>query len=109
MILGLSLLGIMIIILYLIYLLKRSKENRRGWKIRKTGNNYQEYAEFDSGKWRSLNFKFEMYSKEVPRHAIVIPKDWSNFPSWAQDKREVIILRLKEVLKEPTYTLLEKD
>ena len=49
-----------------------------------------------------------MYSKVVPRHAIIISKDWGIYPEWAQAKKDEIITRLKSALKDPAYTNIEK-
>jgi len=83
-------------------------ENRRGWRIRKVGNSMQQYSESFDGNWRSIEFKFEMYSKEVPRHAIIIPKEWGNYPDWARLNKKMILSRISQVFKEPQYTMIER-
>ena len=106
--LALTLLGIILILLSIVQLWKTRLEKKLGWRIRKSGNSIQ-YAELSDGNWRSVEFKFDMYSKEVPRHAIIVPKEWNHFPGWARDNQQLIIQRIRLALKEPQYTIIEKE
>jgi hypothetical protein len=97
-----------LILLFAIFIWTNYKEKKRGWKVKKGGNSKQEYLELDGNNWRSITFDCEMYSKVVPRHAIITSKDWGIYPEWAQAKKDEIITRLKSALKDPAYTNIEK-
>jgi hypothetical protein len=98
-----------IVLLLLIFVRTKYISTKRGWKIIKSGNSSKMYSELDeNNNWRSITFECKMYSKDVPRHAITISSDWSNYPEWAQERKDEIRSRLKSVLKEPAYTVIEK-
>ncbi|MDX2360161.1 MAG: hypothetical protein QNK23_05115 [Crocinitomicaceae bacterium] len=105
---GILMLTGVLIILFAIFIWTNYKAKKRGWKVKKDGNSKQQYLELDGNNWRSITFDCEMYSNDVPRHAIIISKDWEMYPEWAQDKKDEIITRLKNSLKEPAYTIIEK-
>ena len=110
MILAIAMLVGLLIVLLLVLARTSWLAKKRGWKITKSGNSLQKYSELDAkNNWRSITFECKMYSKGVPRHAIIIDQNWSNYPSWARDKKDEILLRLKRALKEPTYTFLEEN
>lgn len=107
---GFLMLGILLIVLLMISLFTRRKKQIRGWGIKKVGTSKIDYQERDSdGKWRSLTFEYEMYSAKVPRHALLVPKNWDDFPYWAHGRKQEILTRIKSTLKEPAYTYLESD
>lgn len=108
MLLGFSLLAIIIALLSIIQLFKLQKEKKRGWKIRKVGNGKIEYSELIQENWRSIEFKIELYSKVVARHAIIIPLEWNQYPEWAQENRKSILERISKQFKEPQFTIFEK-
>jgi hypothetical protein len=85
---------------------QRKKEITRGWKTRSIGNNQLLYSEWIAGEWVSIAFAIELYAKGYPRHVIYLPKNEQDWPEWAQDQRKVIIGRIKEVYKEPAYSIV---
>jgi hypothetical protein len=85
------------------------KKLKRGWKIQREAKDMHLYAELFDGEWRSIEIKSEWYSKNVPRHAIYIKRDWSSYPDWAQERKELIIQRLQEEFKPPTFTIIETN
>ena len=99
-----------LVVLLLIFARTNHVVKKRGWKIKSSGDSKKMYAELSSeNAWRSITFEWKMYAKGVTRHAIIIDKDWSCYPKWAQERRDEILSRLKSELKEPTYTFIEKD
>lgn len=97
-----------LVVLAIVKLRSSYREKNDGWKVRNTGNSIQ-YSEVDDrNNWRSVNFICDRYAKDVPRHSIIIPSDWSDYPEWAQERRDDIILRLKQRFKAPAYTFIEK-
>ena len=105
---GILMLTSVLIILFAIFIWTNYKDQKRGWKVKKEGNGNQKYLELDGNNWRSITFNCEMYSNGAPRHTIIISKDWGTYPDWAQAKKNEIITRLRSVLKEPEYTIIEK-
>ena len=107
---GLLMLAGVLVVLFVIFVWTSYKAKKRGWKVKKSGDGKQQYLELDNdNKWRAITFYCEMYSNDVPRHALIINKDWSVYPKWAQARKAEILTRLTSVLKEPTYTIIEKD
>lgn len=107
---GLLMLGSVLVFLLILFIWNRIKENKRKWKIRKRDSETRDYLELDSnGLWRQITFSCESYAKNVPRHALYIRKNWEEYPEWAQFRKEEIMTRVKSVLKEPEYTIIEKD
>ncbi|NOQ73618.1 MAG: hypothetical protein GQ574_16550 [Crocinitomix sp.] len=85
------------------------KQTKRGWKTHRNGKDAHSYSELFEGSWRSIELKSEWFSKNAPRHVIYIQKDWAFFPQWAQERKEIIISRLEQEFKPPTFTLIEID
>lgn len=107
---GIFMLTILLFLLLVIFAWNSMHANKRGWKVKKIGNGKQQYLELDEAKkWRGIIFDCEMYSDEVPRHALIIKKDWSEYPQWAQGRKTEIITRITCVLKAPSYTIVEKE
>ena len=105
---GLLMLVGITVVLILINTRTRYTDKSRGWKVKKNGNSFQIYSELDKdNNWRSISFECKMYSKDVPRHSIIINKDWTIYPEWAQLRKDEILSRLRSVLKEPTYTIID--
>jgi hypothetical protein len=107
---GFLMLGGVLVFLFIIFIWNSLKNNKRKWKVRKGDNDTREYVEMDqSGAWRHVSFECEPYAKNVPRHALYIRKDWKDYPDWAQLRKEEILERVKSVLKEPEYTIIERE
>ncbi len=85
------------------------KQIKQGWKTYREGKEAHFYAELIEGNWRSIQFDSEWYSKNAPRHILYIKKDWSSYPDWAQDRKEIIIDRLHQKFKPPTFTIIEVE
>ena len=45
--------------------------------------------------------------KEPQDMQFIYPTTGSDFPEWAQDRKEIIISRIKGELKAPTFTVIE--
>jgi hypothetical protein len=98
-----------LVLLSIIYLVKLITTKEQGWKIKKGENFTQIYSELDNdGNWRSISFDCEQYAKNVPRHALIIDKNWNNYPEWAATRKQEILDRLRSVLREPEYTIIER-
>lgn len=105
---GFLMLGGVLVFLFLIFIWNNFTDNKRKWKVRKAESNVQQYLEMnDDGTWRHISFDFEAYAKDVPRHALYIRKNWSDYPEWARSRKDEIIERLKYTLSEPEYTIIE--
>lgn len=102
-------LGAVLVILSLIFLVKKNKARKQGWKVEK-GDGFQvKYGEIDeNGNWRFVSFEIQLYSSEVPRHAVFVESDWEDFPDWAIARKKEILGRLRQTLKEPEYTIVER-
>ncbi|MFT5820806.1 MAG: hypothetical protein ACI8ZM_002054 [Crocinitomix sp.] len=92
-----------------IALYANKKQAKRGWKTQREGKDAHVYSELFEGNWRSIQLKNEWYSKKAPRHVIYIRKDWAIYPTWAQARKEIIISRLEQEFKPPTFTIIEID
>ena len=103
------LLLIVALVIGAIFIFKNRKHQKRAWKIYNETKEVYHYAELFEGKWRFMQIACEHYSKNAPRHAIYIQKDWSTYPDWAQDRKETIMKRLRQELKAPTFTIIETD
>lgn len=107
---GFLMLGGVLVFLFVIFIWNSFKEKKRQWKVRKGDNNTCEYFEMDEyGTWRYISFTCKFYAKDVPRHALYVNKNWNNYPDWAQLRKDEILKRLRSTLKEPEYTIIEKD
>lgn len=107
---GFLMLGGVLVFLLLIFIWNSFKERNQKWKIRKGNNDTIEYLELDeNGMWRSISFACEPYAKNVPRHALYIRENWEDYPDWVHSRKEEILIRLKGVLKEPEYTIIERE
>ena len=72
---GILMLAGILILLLLIYIRTSYIVKKRGWKIKTIENGSQMYSELDKdNNWRTITFDCEMYSKDVPRHALIINK-----------------------------------
>lgn len=107
MIFGTALLVLILLILLVNFFFKSSKEDSRGWKFRKDGTNELRYFEIISNDWESITFRLEWYANDAPRHVIYVPKDWSEYPIWAQEHKLIILNRLNQEYKAPQYTIRE--
>ncbi len=105
MLFGGTLLMVTFVILLVVFFFKVSKEESRGWKVRKSNANELQYSEIIWDDWESITFVVEWYAKDAPRHVIYIPKDWSDFPIWAQEHKDIILNRLNTAYKLPAYSI----
>ncbi len=107
---GFLMLGGVLVFLLVILIWNNFKAKKRQWKIRKGDNNTYEYLELDEyGAWRYISFTCQFYADNVPRHALYINKNWEDYPDWAQSRKDEITERIKSVLKEPEYTIHNRD
>jgi hypothetical protein len=107
---GFLMLGGVLVFLLIIFVWNSLKTNKRKWKIRKGENYTRQYLELDDkGNWRMISFECETYAKNVQRHALYVKKNWEHYPDWANQKKDEILKRLKTVLKEPEFTIIERD
>ncbi len=107
---GVLMLAGVLVVLLVILIWTNYKAKKRGWRIKKVGNSSQQYVELDgNNNWRSITFECKMYADDVPRHAIIVSKDWEKYPEWAQARKSEILTRIKSVLKEPEYTIIERE
>jgi len=98
--------GLLIFVLIVVFLLKKNKEGNQGWRFRKIGEGQLQYAQIHDELWESISFRLTLYAKDVPRHKIEVPEDWSVFPGWAQQEKELILERLSKSFPAPQYTIV---
>lgn len=101
--------GVLLVLIFIRVVFSNPKELKRGWKIKNHGEGKLQYSELDQNKtWRTLMFEIDRYSSGVPRHTLIVDSNWETYPNWAKSRREEILNRIKSVLKEPEYTIIEK-
>ncbi len=107
--LALLLIGLVLTALAVNATFATKKQIKQGWKTYREGKGTHFYAEFFEGNWRGIQLDSEWYSKKAPRHILYIKKDWSLYPNWAQERKELTIDRLHQKFKPPTFTIIEVE
>lgn len=82
---------------------------RQGYYIKMDVHDRLQYNGLTEDVWTPIYLKVEQYSKVAPPHAINIPEDWSQFPNWAKEEKEIILERLKKKFKSPAYTFFRRQ
>lgn len=80
-------------------------DRKRGWKVGRKGRDDLYYAEYRDGEWERIIIPGEMMSSDEPGHIVYLEStgDWSRYPSWAMNRKEEIITRIKERFPSPYY------
>lgn len=86
---------------------RRAEEERRGWRLRCFGAGSWAYEEKRNGEWVGVTFEETTDFRESPHTIDVRPERWTAFPSWAIERREEILVRMRSQLKRPQYVIEE--
>lgn len=62
------------------------------------------YEELIDGSWQRILIEGEILTGRA-HHVIYFnyPDEWLNYPKWAQNRRDEIIVRIKSEFAEPSY------
>jgi hypothetical protein len=76
----------------------------RDWRVGHRGRDQLYYEEWRDGSWQRIDIDGEMLIGD-PHHAVYLttPERWQHYPSWARDRRDEIVARLRSALKPPGY------
>jgi len=87
-----SLILIVISLLGINYLLiKKPKENKRGWRTRPLGRDGISYQEKGKNGWNGIEIDGEMLFGKISKVLYFkTKKKWNEYPEWAQNRREII-------------------
>ena len=88
--------------LYLKKQIKNQNDRERGWRVGRFGRDSIYYDELRNGSWQRIVIGGEMLTTRRPKHRIYFNSSIA-WPSWAGQRQEEIIARIKEVLHEPDY------
>ena len=76
----------------------------RGWRVGHQGRDQMYYEELRDGVWERIDVDGEMLMG--PAHHVIYfasPERWREYPSWASQRRDEIIARIKSEFREPDY------
>lgn len=76
----------------------------RTWRVGHRGRDQMYYEELVDGRWERIEVQGEMLMGRA-HHVIYFasPAAWSQYPAWAQGRRDEIIARVKSEFREPDY------
>jgi len=83
---------------------KSHSDVQQGWRVGHLGRDAMYYEEFLGGSWQRIEISGEMLMG-CAHHVIYFdsPEKWQTYPSWARQRRDEIIGRIKSEFAEPDY------
>ena len=102
--LGVAVLALLMLVLEFLRRRQRRAWNDRGWRTQRVGRDELVYEELVDGAWKSLPIDGEMLTG-ASDFAIYFDsaERWAEYPSWARERRDEIISRIRQDCPAPRY------
>ena len=90
--LGLLLIIVGIVLFFIIrFQILKIKENKRAWRTRALGRDGITYEERINNEWKKIEIDGEMLVGKISKVIYFkTEKEWTSYPEWAQNRKEII-------------------